>query len=794
MKNFLKKFTVSVLLLGILLQVTAPLSVLAQAPEQLGVEQNDSVGGEPEGQIQNLNTGSLQPVADANREAAAAQATARPSANSQLVNADNGICNGLTNFLSTPCWGWMAFFVGSKFVYIAGIFLNFAIDVSVVNMKALVDRTGAINTAWKTFRDLANVFFIFILIYIAISTIVGAAGGNTWRMLRNVVLVALFINFSLFFTKVIIDASNIVAVQFYNSITKGSNSWDNGLSHVFMENSKLKTIFNVANDTRGTAFRKDTNFLMIGLMSFLFGLILAFVFIAIGMLFVIRLVALFLVMIFSPLAFLGHTVPKLEPVWKKYWETLINQAIFAPLLIAILWVTASITNSDSFFNTLAASANLNGANLDLAAAIIGEGQQGGSGSAIMVVVNFAILITLLIGGLVISKQFSFYGGGAVIDTFSKLSKKTAFFLPAAGARLGVGMATEAAGKWYAGTGIARTFSKVPVLKSVDRAIAGGFAAGQKAKFGLDESYKEREAGLKARAGDISQATREKERDKDLEEITKVLKENLPANDPRKVAAKEKLEGHVIRMSDKEIEDFATKNKGLVMEAGSFVESLTTRHIEALKKSEKLSEADKEKIMKARQAPLEAALKSLETAASGSNEYKAAEQLVKGISERELELLSAELIKRPSLIGTVSSGQIESLLKSNNLTRSQKDTIKAERVRPVELALAIPGVAPVRTGERVISVDDAVSKVKSMKARDLADLDEKILTHGAVIEGYNPGMLAKMSREMSSERVRKIREAIENHISTVRSSGNAPAQNLNDLETWLSSPLGRQAFG
>src|SRR3989344_9659875 len=76
-----------------------------------------------------------------------------------------------------------------------------------------------VTKAWGAVRDIANIFFIIALLYIAIKTILNLGNSNSKKLLTYVIIVALVINFSLFFTKVVIDASNVIAKIFYHQIT-----------------------------------------------------------------------------------------------------------------------------------------------------------------------------------------------------------------------------------------------------------------------------------------------------------------------------------------------------------------------------------------------------------------------------------------------------------------------------------------------------------------------------------------------------------------------------------------------
>jgi hypothetical protein len=74
----------------------------------------------------------------------------------------------------------------------------------------------AIDSGWKIIRDFSNMIFIFILLYIAVSTILSLADYK--KQLAIVLVTAVLVNFSLAFTKFTIDVSNKVTVEAYNKI------------------------------------------------------------------------------------------------------------------------------------------------------------------------------------------------------------------------------------------------------------------------------------------------------------------------------------------------------------------------------------------------------------------------------------------------------------------------------------------------------------------------------------------------------------------------------------------------
>ena len=80
--------------------------------------------------------------------------------------------------------------------------------------------TNFANEGWELTRDMANIGFIFILLYIAFRKILSIGGFTLQSIVIKLIIVALLVNFSLFFTKVVIDASNILALGFYNNISQ----------------------------------------------------------------------------------------------------------------------------------------------------------------------------------------------------------------------------------------------------------------------------------------------------------------------------------------------------------------------------------------------------------------------------------------------------------------------------------------------------------------------------------------------------------------------------------------------
>jgi len=103
--------------------------------------------------------------------------------------------------------------------FLLGLAANsFNLIISLTLSSTLYTKSTFIPEAWGVVRDLSNLFFILILLYIGIKMILGLGGHDVKKMVVQVVIMALLINFSMFFSQIIIDTSNILALVFYDKI------------------------------------------------------------------------------------------------------------------------------------------------------------------------------------------------------------------------------------------------------------------------------------------------------------------------------------------------------------------------------------------------------------------------------------------------------------------------------------------------------------------------------------------------------------------------------------------------
>lgn len=289
----------------------------------------------------------------------------------------------------------------SYFIFkIAGVFLvtmakimDWSISVSINSQ--LFDAMQFVNIGWTAVRDFANMFFIFALLYIAIQTILGLAGGNAKRVLVHIIIAALLVNFSLFATKVVVDAGNIVAVSIWIKLkTQQGPTQMSSASAKILGGLDLQTVFENAKVGSLTNYAKNADVLIAvyaGGAVFMF--IAGYMFLAGALMMITRTIMLLLLMVFSPFAFMALGLPKLETYGHQWLDKLLKQTFVAPFFIFMLYITSIVVDKMDIF-TLSGSKGF--AFADVLA--------GGGGYQI--IFNFILMIGFLVASLSIANSFA----------------------------------------------------------------------------------------------------------------------------------------------------------------------------------------------------------------------------------------------------------------------------------------------------------------------------------------------------------------------------------------------------
>lgn len=287
------------------------------------------------------------------------------------------VCNSLFSYWSNAvvCVGrTLSAFIGSALItatawllQIVGQLFNWLIYYTIV---AFGDSTNgfltqgvqsAINTVWTVFRDFANILIIGLFVFIAISIILGLKEYGAKKLIARALIIAVLINFSLLFTKMIIDGSNFVAYQIYNA-TKLSGAPNGQIASAASAASEKPTFaqdgiagqfinfmgVTTVGNTFGT-LKDGADAINNGWITLLHGLFSATLLLAAALvlaygcfLLAARAILMVFLLITSSLAFATYLIPKVSEGnygWSAWWKALLSNAVFAPLLVLLLYAT-----------------------------------------------------------------------------------------------------------------------------------------------------------------------------------------------------------------------------------------------------------------------------------------------------------------------------------------------------------------------------------------------------------------------------------------------------------------------
>lgn len=264
---------------------------------------------------------------------------------------------------------------GARMLTLSGTMFDYVLSSTILKMNDNLfvggNATGegsAINIGWKIFRDISNIIFIFVLLYISINTILKGV-GNSGRDIITVIVIAVLINFSMFFTKVFIDFSNLIALNFYNQISEtvtpedgvilypeSDNPTEVSIAGVFIAKTKLATLYNKADNNRGGITAAADNIYIIqqsiggGILMFILAIILFIV----SIMLITRFIILAFVLMMSSIAIGSYVLPKLRSqIFDKWRDALVGQSLMAPVFIFFIYLSLIFitkmpsSNSDS---------------------------------------------------------------------------------------------------------------------------------------------------------------------------------------------------------------------------------------------------------------------------------------------------------------------------------------------------------------------------------------------------------------------------------------------------------------
>ncbi len=228
----------------------------------------------------------------------------------------------------------------SFFLAISGGIFDMTLNLFVVHMSWFFTTDGVANMVWLMIRDLINISFIFILLYMAIAKIIGSWNIKSKTTFVNLIVSVIFVNFSMLVVKILIDVGNLFAVAIYNQIY---STITGTLSFTF---ANLLGIPNLIMDA--VSLSGQINIIVIMCLQILLEISLLGFFFTSGWLLIGRFVTLFLLAVASPIGFIGQTVPFIGKYSEDWWKEFVNQLLVAPIFLFFLLISIKLLQNQAF--------------------------------------------------------------------------------------------------------------------------------------------------------------------------------------------------------------------------------------------------------------------------------------------------------------------------------------------------------------------------------------------------------------------------------------------------------------
>lgn len=193
---------------------------------------------------------------------------------------------------------------------------------------------AAVERGWIIVRDVSNMFFIMVLLVIAFGTAFRIQQYRYNALLRQVIIMAVLINFSKLITGFMIDVTQVVMLTFVNAFA------DTAAGNLTTA-AGLEKFLALDPNVQG-----DVSTLSV-LTTVLFGLILVTILFLVTLAYVIillmRIIALWLLTVLSPFAYVLNTFPGTKKYATEWWSNFWKYATIGPMLAFFLWLSLTIS-------------------------------------------------------------------------------------------------------------------------------------------------------------------------------------------------------------------------------------------------------------------------------------------------------------------------------------------------------------------------------------------------------------------------------------------------------------------
>jgi hypothetical protein len=287
--------------------------------------------------------------------------------------------------------------------------------IGIFSFTEFID-TPAVQLGWVIIRDLANMAIVIALIIISFATVFRIQRYAASQLLIKLIIAAALVNFSLLIAGLLIDFGQVIMMTFVNqfeALAAGNLTVGFGIEDML---KVATTNTDIAAGSYGSVI--GAMFLAVVLLLVAIAVILVLIVVLLQ-----RIIYLWILAIFSPMAWVAPLLPGGSSWGSSWWTNFSKQVFIGPLLAFGFWlsmsVLAGLTANQSLVSLTIQNTNLEAIGEQSSTQIARFVSEVSTPQAIF---DFMITIGLLLGTLWMAKQ----AGGAAASfagtSFNKFSK------------------------------------------------------------------------------------------------------------------------------------------------------------------------------------------------------------------------------------------------------------------------------------------------------------------------------------------------------------------------------------
>ncbi|GEM_PF-3211914 len=248
-----------------------------------------------------------------------------------LLPTTDDIANGAFIVLNTILFG-----VVQAIGEIVSLVVSLLVAVAQFNKFSTI---RVVDIGWTIVKDVSNMLFIIALLVIAAGTVLRLENYRYNRLLSNLIIMAFLTNFSKFIAAFFIQGAQVLMLTFVNAFREA-------LFGNFVAAFGLDKILQFSQTASASQLSQGEIFgnLLAGLILIVIAMIITA---AILIVLVVRIVALWILVILSPLAFAMQILPNTKSFATRWWSEFGKYVTQGPILAFFLWLALAIVSVGS---------------------------------------------------------------------------------------------------------------------------------------------------------------------------------------------------------------------------------------------------------------------------------------------------------------------------------------------------------------------------------------------------------------------------------------------------------------